>query len=504
MTTIERSSGILLHISCLPSRFGIGDLGPEAYRFADFLHEAGQRLWQMLPLNPTHRNGDYSPYYSWSAFAGNTMLISPEKMLADGLINPSDLQPLPAFKSGAAFALADDYKERLLDIAFERFSASGSRHKMHDAFRRFCLESDTWLHDAARFKVLKNHHQGNAWHQWPEKIRFREPKALKDIDGRLKKELLREKFAQFIFHLQWRALRTYCNAKQIQMFGDIPIYVTYDSADVWSHPELFKLDDQLRPVVVSGVPPDYFSETGQLWGHPVYRWDFLKSQGYEWWLQRIAQNLAHFDWIRIDHFRGLVAFWEVPADHETAMKGKWTQAPAEDFLSCLFRRFPLLPMVAEDLGLITADVRETMRRFEIVGMSVALFAFGDDFPHGVYLPHNMNRRSVAFTGTHDTNTVKGWFQSEAGLKEKRRLVRYLGYNVTARQVHWAMVRLVMQSSARIALFPLQDILGLGKDARMNRPGSSGGNWRWRFESDALTASLSKKLAELTVTFGRSV
>ncbi|MDD2316075.1 MAG: 4-alpha-glucanotransferase [Desulfobacterales bacterium] len=502
MTTIERSSGILLHITSLPSRFGIGDLGPEAYRFANFLHRAKQRLWQTLPLNPIHHEGNYSPYSSWSAFAGNTLLISPEMMVQDGFLPTKDLEPIPGFKPGRTdFLLTEKYKTRLFDIAFDRFKTK-PRRQMHNAFRQFCFANQAWLHDAVRFAVLKSHFKNTSWRQWPDEIKWRRSKALKTVDRQFKEALIKEKFLQFLFDMQWQALRSYCNNEQIQLFGDIPIYVIYNSADVWSQPDLFKLDDQLRPDGVSGVPPDYFSATGQLWGHPVYRWDRLKSTGYEWWLERIRHNLAYFDWIRIDHFRGLVAFWEVPADHTSAIKGKWVKASADEFLACLFRRFPLLPLVAEDLGAITADVRETIRRFEILGMRVALFAFGQDFPQSPYLPHNMERHCVFLTGSHDTNTVKGWFQSEATVEEKQRLYRYLGYDVPVDQVHWVMIRLVMQSTARIALIPLQDIFGLGKTARMNRPGKALGNWRWRFSSRRLTGAMADQLAELTETFGR--
>jgi 4-alpha-glucanotransferase len=502
MTTIERSSGILLHITSLPSRFGIGDMGPEAYRFADFLHRSKQHLWQILPLNAVHGGGGYSPYFNWSAFAGNTLLISPEIMVRDGFLEPSDLEPDPGFPVGDVdYPSAETYRARLFDIAFDRFRARGTS-RSHDAFDLFCSENHSWLQDAVRFKVLAERFGSDSWQEWPGEFMRRDHGALAEFDRGFEEALHKEKFLQFVFDSQWRALRAYCNRRQIQIFGDIPIYVPYNSADVWSHSDLFKLDDHMRPESVSGVPPDYFSATGQLWGHPVYRWDRLQAEGYQWWIERIEHNLALFDWIRIDHFRGLVAFWEVPASHTSAMEGKWVPAPVDDFLSFLFRRFPMLPMVAEDLGLITADVREVMRRFDIPGMRVALFAFGDDFPNGAYLPHNMDSHGVFFTGTHDTNTVEGWFESEAGEEEKRRLVKYLGYEVSAGRVHWAMIRLVMISPARIAVIPFQDVLGLGESARMNRPGNPHGNWRWRLKGGELSADLAERLADLTEVFGR--
>lgn len=502
MTTIERSSGVLLHLTSLPSRFGIGDMGPEAYRFADFLSRAKQHLWQILPLNAVHRGGDYSPYFNWSAFAGNTLLISPEMMVRDGFLKPADLEPNPGFTGGEAdYAMAEEYRARLFDVAFDRFR-SGGTSRSQDVFGLFCSENHSWLQDAVRFKVLTNRFGSDAWQEWPDEIKRRDPLALREFDSNSAEELHKEKFLQFLFSLQWQALRAYCNQMQIQIFGDIPIYVPYNSADVWSHPDLFKLDDQMRPESVSGVPPDYFSATGQLWGHPVYRWDRLQADGYRWWVDRIKHNIAMFDWIRIDHFRGLVAFWEVPASHTSAIDGKWVPAPVDDFLSFLFHRFPMLPMVAEDLGLITADVREVMRRYDIPGMRVALFAFGEDFPHGAYLPHNMDSHGVFFTGTHDTNTVEGWFESEAGEEEKHRLAKYLGYKLSSGMVHWAMIRLVMISPARIALIPFQDVLGLGESSRMNWPGKPHGNWRWRLNGGELTPDLADRMADLTEIFGR--
>ncbi len=502
MTKIKRSCGVLLHITSLPSRFGVGDMGPEAYRFADFLSRAKQHLWQILPLNAVHRGGDYSPYFNWSVFAGNTLLISPEIMVRDGLLDSSDLEPDPGFSEGDAdYVMAEEYRCRLFDIAFERFRSRGTNLSL-EAFGSFCRENQSWLQDAVRFKVLSDHFGSDCWHQWPEDIKRRDPQALREVDLAFEEELHKEKFLQFLFIFQWRALRGYCNERQVRIFGDVPIYVPYNSADVWAHPDLFKLDDQMHPESVSGVPPDYFSATGQLWGHPVYRWDRLQADGYRWWVDRIEHNLALFDWVRIDHFRGLVAYWEVPASNTSAIDGKWVPAPVDDFLGFLYRRFPLLPVVAEDLGLITADVREVMRRFDIPGMRVALFAFGEDFPRGAYLPHNMDSNGVFFTGTHDTNTVEGWFESEAGEEEKRRLIKYLGYEVSAGTVHWAVIRLVMISPASIALIPFQDVLGLGESARMNRPGKPGGNWRWRLSGGEATPDLADRLADLTTIFGR--
>lgn len=503
MTDIERCSGILLHITSLPSRFGVGDLGPEAYRFADFLCRAKQRMWQILPLNPSDGGGDYSPYSGWSAFAGNTLLISPENMVRDGFLEAGDLDPAPAFSGDKAdYQAAERYRSRLFDRAFDRFSA-GSARRFQESYGRFCEESRSWLDDAARFHVLKDNFEQKSWQHWPDEIKRRDPQAIEHVDRYFGTAIRKEKFVQFIFDFQWRALRAYCNGKNIRLFGDIPIYVTADSADVWSHPELFRLDQDMGPESVSGVPPDYFSETGQLWGHPLYRWDRLQATGYDWWKQRIAHNLDLFDWIRLDHFRGLVAFWEVPASHKSAMNGRWVEAPAADFLDCLRQSFPDLPMIAEDLGIITDDVREIMRRYQIPGMRVALFAFGDDFPESAYLPHNMDSNGMFFTGTHDTNTVRGWFQTEATAEMKVRVRKYLGCGLSADNISWAMIRLVMISPARIALIPMQDVLGLDETARMNRPGAARGNWRWRVSKDQLTEDIVDRLADLTATFGRN-
>ncbi|MCJ8500553.1 4-alpha-glucanotransferase [Desulfatitalea alkaliphila] len=502
MTTIARCAGVVLPIPSLPSRFGIGDLGPAARRFVDFLQAARQRLWQILPLNPIDARGDFSPYDSWSAFAGNTLLISPEDLVKDRFLADRDLNPLPRFDTKQVdYAAAVSFKESLFDIAFKRFQNTTTRGN-REAFRRFRRANDGWLDDAARFKVLKDHLDGLPWQQWPATFKRPSPAALRQLDQQFGEALEKEKFLQFLFDRQLRALRRYCLSKGLQLFGDIPIYVNADSADVWGHPDIFQLDRDGRPVSVSGVPPDYFSVTGQLWGHPLFNWQRLQATGYEWWLQRIGHNLERFDWLRIDHFRGLVAFWEVPAHHTSAIDGQWTAAPVDDFLTCLLRRFPLPPIVAEDLGVITADVRETLRRYRIPGMRVALFAFGSDFPRNAYLPHAMDPHCAYFTGTHDTNTVRGWFRHEAKPAEKQRLQRYVGHTITEKSVHWDLIRLVMQSPARMALVPMQDLLGLGRSARTNRPGQARGNWRWRLDQRRLTPHLARRLATMTTTYGR--
>ncbi|HJX30641.1 MAG TPA: 4-alpha-glucanotransferase, partial [Thermodesulfobacteriota bacterium] len=347
------------------------------------------------------------------------------------------------------------------------------------------------------------HCEGKAWSEWPRDLRDRYPAALRSAEQELIDTINREKFLQYIFFKQWSALKEYCCQKNIQVIGDIPIYVQHDSADVWSHPEFFKLDENKRPFVVAGVPPDYFSKTGQRWGNPVYNWDVLKQTGYGWWIERIAYNLKKFDFIRIDHFRGFKGFWEIPAEEKTAIKGRWEEAPAMDFFARLTRKFACLPIIAEDLGVITPDVREVMNHFEFPGMKILLFAFGKDLPTNPYIPHNLPQNCVAYTGTHDNNTIRGWFKKEATPEEKKRLFQYLGREVSRDELNWEMLRLLMMSSANTIITPMQDILGLDEKARMNTPATLAGNWEWKLLPDHLNPSLAKSLREMTEIYGRT-
>jgi len=495
-----RGSGILLHITSLPSAYGIGDLGPEAWRWADFLAETKQSIWQILPLNPTDLAHGNSPYQSVSAFAGNPLLISPELMVREGFLAQSDVENVPNYPKGrvdypAVFAS----KERIFRVAYERFQQEGKRYE----YERFCTENSFWLDDFALFMALRNHFPGKAWTEWPQEVRDRRPGALKSLKDELHDALEKAKFLQYVFFEQWHSLKAFCNHRGIQLFGDIPIYVIHDSVDVWANPELFTLDDEMKPNVVAGVPPDYFSETGQLWGNPIYRWDVLRESGYAWWIRRIEHNARLFDLIRVDHFRGLVGYWVVPAGETNAVNGTWVEAPAEDFLNALLRRFPQLPIIAEDLGVITPDVREIMHRFELPGMKVLLFAFGEDLPTNPYIPHNLPRNCVLYTGTHDNNTVRGWFEREASPEIKERLFRYLGREVPAEDIHWELIRLAMMSVANMVIFPIQDILGLGQEARMNLPATAEGNWQWRLLPDQLTSSIADKLRGMTELYGRA-
>ncbi len=497
---MKRRSGILLHLTSLPSPFGVGDMGPWAYRFADFLAETKQSYWQILPLTPTDPIHFDSPYNSTSAFAGNPLLISPERLVQEGWLEKSELQSLPDFAQDKVdYPAVHPYKEKLLDLAYERF-AGKSRPNDYEGF---CAEHSAWLEDFALFLALKFKFSGQVWGDWPLELRERQPAALQAARKELIDGVNREKFRQYVFSRQWISLRNYCREQGIQIFGDIPIYVDYDSSDVWVHPELFQLDEHKKPQAVAGVPPDYFSASGQLWGNPVYRWDLIKESGYAWWARRIAHNLKLFDLIRIDHFRGLVAYWEVPATEKTAVNGRWIEAPAMDFFNHLTRKFPCLPVIAEDLGTITPDVREVMNHFNLPGMKVLLFAFGPDLPTNPYIPHNLPRHCVAYTGTHDNNTARGWFEREATPEEKNRLFRYLGREVSSEEVSRELVRLAMMSSANTAIFPIQDILGLGEEARMNRPSTREGNWQWRLSPDLLTPEVTGRLRELTEIYGRN-
>lgn len=498
-----RHSGILLHITSLPSPFGIGDLGPLAYRFADLLAENKQSIWQINPLNPTLVELDNNPYNSPSAFAGNTLLIDPEGLVESGLLESDDLEDYPSFPEGTVdYSEVTAHKKKLLSKAYERFKdCSFATAEGVWKFSRFCSENAGWLEDYALFHACKCYYQDRPWNRWPLKVRDRDENALCDLRERLYESLEKEKMLQYIFFQQWFSLKAYCNKLGIKIFGDIPLYVSYDSADIWSHPEIFDLDERKMPLTVSGVPPDLFSDAGQLWGNPTYRWDVLQEMNYSWFIQRIEHNLRLFDLLRIDHFRGLVAYWAVKAGSETAAEGIWIEAPAEDFLGTLKRRFTCLPIVAEDLGHITADVREVVDKFCIPGMRVLSFAFGEDISCNPHIPHNYIKNCAAYTGTHDTNTAQGWFEEEASPDDLTRLFCYLGMDVNADNVSWELVRLVMLSVADTVVLPMQDLLGLGSEARMNRPGKYSGNYRWRLLSDQM--KLDRRLRELTEISNRT-
>ena len=496
----KRGSGVLLHITSLPSIHGVGDFGPEAYRFADFLEDSEQTLWQILPLNPTDGACGNSPYFSSSSFAMDPVFISLEKLLDQGLLRGSDFGLWPGFAAGRAdYDLAVQYKVRLLKKAHENFQRSGGNPEHED----FCRENSLWLHDFALFSSLKGKFNGAAWNRWPKPIRDRNPEALAEAEEALQPVMEEVKFYQYLLLTQWLQLKSYCNRKGIKILGDLPIYVSYDSCDVWGNHHLFKLDEDKKPGAVSGVPPDYFSKTGQLWNNPVYRWDVLRKTGYDWWIRRLAHTLHCYDLVRIDHFRGLVKYWEIPAGEKTALNGKWAPVPSRDFFNTLVKRFPQFPVIAEDLGVITPDVIEVMKEFKLPGMKVLLFAFGEDNSMHPYLPHTYTKDCVAYTGTHDNNTLMGWFKKEAGEQEKQRLFHYLYKKKPVEKLNWEIIRLLMMSVADTVIIPMQDILGLGEEARMNQPAVASGNWAWRLLPDQITPAVVDRLRTLTKTYGRA-
>jgi 4-alpha-glucanotransferase len=495
----RRGSGIILHPTSLPSRFGVGDLGPQAYWFADFLERSGQSYWQMLPLSPTEPGRGNSPYNSSSAFAGNPLLISPEWLVREGHLYEEDLAVVPDFPAAKVdYPAAQQYKWSLLRRAYENWRSHGSDPE----FSRFQKEQAYWLPDFCLFQALAERHHFQMWNQWPTELRDRYPGALQQAGAELAGRVEEEAYLQYVFQRQIRELREYCNQRGISLFGDMPIYVDYHSADVWAHQDLFKLNQDKRPSVVSGVPPDYFSATGQYWGNPVFNWEAMRVRRYQWWIKRLERNFAMYDLLRIDHFRGLVAYWEIPAQETTAMNGSWQEAPVMDFFRALQRRFQSMPIVAEDLGYITPDVRETLALLGLPGMKLFIFAFGEEGADNPYQPHNYPRNCVAYTGTHDNNTMRGWFEAEADEETRQRLSRYLGRELSADNVAWESLRAIMASVADTALAPLQDLLGLGAEARMNRPSQSDGNWGWRLQAEMLSEELAARLRQLAQTYGR--
>lgn len=497
----KRASGLLMHISSLPSRFGIGDLGPHAYEFADFLVKAGQTYWQILPINPTNGFCAHSPYSSNSAFAGNINFISPELLVKGGLLKDSDFKELPEFSEKSIdFENVLPWKIGMLELAYDRFCSLGCSR---NDFEWFCGEHAFWLDDFVLYTVLKKVFKESGWNDWDKKFSHRDKDALALFCAEYAEEMEKQKFFQFLFYRQWFALKSYCNERGIELIGDIPIYVSYDSVDVWTLPDHFKLNEDLRPDFIAGVPPDYFSETGQLWGNPIYEWSVHQANGFDWWQKRIAHNLHLFDKVRIDHFRGLVAYWEVPAGETTAVNGYWVDVPVDDLLGSVRERFPHFPIIAEDLGVITDDVRECLARYDIPGMKILQFAFGSNERMHPYLPHTYDKNCVVYTGTHDNNTVCGWFSEEAGKDLRKHLDAYFGKKISKANVHWEMIRMAMSSTADIALIPVQDILGLGSECRMNTPSTVDKNWKWRLGTNLLNKDAARKMFVMTELYGRA-
>lgn len=504
-----RSSGVLLHPTSLPGPYGIGDLGPEAFAFIDWLAAAGQRVWQVLPLGPTGY-GD-SPYQLFSAFAGNPLLISPDALVEEGLLNALDLASHPPFPEETVdYGAVVAWKMPLLERAWRNFRGSAVGAALRD-YETFQTAHAQWLDDYALFISLKAAHGGQAvWTEWEPGIRAREPEAVRRWSQRLADAIDQARFFQYLFYRQWQAIRRRCREREIRIMGDLPIYVAHDSADVWAHPQFFLLDERGRPLRVAGVPPDYFSATGQLWGNPIYHWDALAETGYAWWVERFRAALEQFDFLRVDHFRGFEAYWEVPAGARTAIDGRWVPGPGAALFRALRESLGALPVVAENLGVITPGVEALREEFGFPGMSILQFAFGKDPQGPDFRPHNYTRNRVAYTGTHDNDTVIGWWTStgerdstrtaEDVVKEKAFAREYL--DTDGRDMHWVLIRTLMASVADTVLFPVQDVLGLGSEARMNMPGTSSGNWRWRLRPGALDAGVTERLRRLAEIYDR--
>lgn len=499
---LQRGAGILLHPTSLPGDFGIGDVGPPAFDLVDSLVEAGQRYWQILPLGPTTL-GD-SPYSSLSAFAGNTLLISPERLIEDGLLSSRDVGPKPNFAAGRVdYGPVHNWKSELLRKAYRRFQ-NGS-DTLSPEFEAFCVDESDWLDDHALFCAIRATQKYRPWQEWPVKFKLRDERTLAITREQLADEIREHQFYQFIFFRQWKALMAYAAKAGVRIIGDIPIFVALDSADVWSRQKAFKLNSDGSATVVAGVPPDYFSKTGQLWGNPVYDWDAIRLDGSQWWIRRFRHAFEMADIVRVDHFRGFVGVWEVPGDDETAENGSWVGSPGEEIFRAVTDSLGELPVIAEDLGVITPEVDELRMKFGFPGMRILQYAFGGDAQNRD-LPHNYDPNTAAYTGTHDNDTIVGWWRSmkTTGDPElsaaQRHCLKYL--DADEDEINWKLIKLLYSSVADIAVVPLQDVLGLGGDARMNTPATESGNWQWRFEKGAITDKMIAKLRDLTELYGR--
>ncbi len=496
-----RSGGVLVHPTSFPGPYGIGDLGTGAYEFVDFLVKAKQSIWQILPLGPTGY-GD-SPYQSFSAFAGNPLLISPDLLVRDGFLPADLLVDIPAFpKQRVDFGWVIEYKQRLLKLAFLNFETSGTAEQKN-AFVQFCQENANWLDDYATFMALKERYKdqnGGVWNTWPEELAKGIVTTSQEWVQKLEPELRFHKFSQYVFFKQWLALKVYANDKGIRVIGDVPIFVALDSADVWANPDLFFLDEAGSPTFIAGVPPDYFSQTGQRWGNPLYRWDVQAEDDYSWWVKRLQMAFTQVDIVRIDHFRGFEAYWEIPAEEPTAEIGQWVKGPEAAFFESMQQQLGRLSIIAEDLGVITPEVEELRDRFEFPGMKILQFAFGGE-RNSSFLPHNFGRNCVVYTGTHDNETTLGWYRN-ASRDEQDHVRRYLARDGT--DIAWDLMRLAYASVADTAVVPLQDLMSLGNEARMNFPGKTGGWWTWRYTSEMLTDFIAERLGELTEIFGRNI
>jgi 4-alpha-glucanotransferase len=490
--TSERISGVLLHVTSLPSHGGVGDFGPAAYAFVDFLASAQQRLWQVLPLSPTGYGS--SPYSALSAFAGNPLLISLEMLARDGWIAWERLNGLPGAEGACDFGAAVERKLPVVEEAAANFlDHASAEDKLR--FQQFCRDNISWLTDWAMYAVLRRRFAYASWNEWPMEYATRQPEALANLLNESGRELAIEQVVQFFFSEQWCALRGYCGQRKIRILGDVAIFVSYDSADVWTHPEIFELDADRKPIRVSGVPPDYFSATGQRWGNPLYKWSLLQEQGFDWWVARIRRALTLYDEVRLDHFRGFEAYWSIPADEPTAMNGQWVKAPGHALFNRLKEIFGELPFIAEDLGLITKEVDELREFFCMPGMRILQFGFADRGGH-LYLPHRYVENTVVYTGTHDNNTTLGWWRDDVSDAERANVQVYLHPMEHDADIVWAMIKCAAGSVARTCIFPLQDILHLGSEARMNVPAAPEGNWTWRYAPNALHPDFAAKLSAI--------
>ncbi len=482
----QRQSGILLHPTSLPGTQAIGSLGSEAYQFVDFLVDAKQSVWQILPLGPTGYGN--CPYSCFSAFAGNPLIINLELIVETGDLNPTDLPKKTTNSNCADFGMAVTTIIPCLRTAASNFKDNGSLPRQKN-FRSFCDKNKSWLDDYTLFEAIREHLNFKEWQFWPTATKQRTISALKKWRCDLKNEIYQHKYNQFIFFEQWNALKRYANSKSVQILGDLPIFVATDSADVWAHQELFHLDDNGQATFVAGVPPDYFSSTGQRWGNPLYRWEQMATDNYAWWQSRFSCNFELFDLLRVDHFRGFSSCWAIPANESTAINGSWVEVPGEKLFTCLLNAMPDLPIIAEDLGIITPDVENLRDQFGFPGMKILQFAFdsGDDNP---YLPNNHIENSVVYTGTHDNDTTLGWWQS---LDQEGKKKVCTAINNDCQQMPWSMIEIAMASVANLAIVPLQDILSLPSTSRMNVPGTPTGNWQWRFKSADLTEDIILRL-----------
>lgn len=505
---LSRASGILLHPTSLPGKWGIGDLGPTAYQFVDFLKSAGQSWWQILPLGPTGYGN--SPYMSFSAIAGNPLLISPEKLVRDGLVLKKDGHESLSFSDDHVnYPLVLEQKHAFFRKSYQQFKTNPPAEHQQ-AFLLFREKHASWLEDYSLFMALKESHMGHAWTGWEHPLIVRNPQAIQDCSRRLRDTIDYHQFLQYVFFHQWFALKQYAHAQGVRIIGDLPIYIAHDSSDVWAHPDLFYLDDQGHPSVVAGVPPDYFSSTGQRWGNPIYRWDVRAKTGFQWWIDRFRANLALVDVLRIDHFRGFEAYWEIPASEPQAINGRWVKGPGAELFAAVKAALGDLPVIAEDLGVITPEVETLRDTFGFSGMRILQMAFGRDPKAHTYRPHHYTQNCIVYTATHDHNTTAGWFTAEPGKEttqcreeveeERASVVKFLGTD--GHEIHWDMIRLAMSSVAHLAIIPFQDVLGLGSECRMNRPGTLTGNWEWRFHSDDITEAVRARLRDLTDLFDR--